>query len=363
MKPAIHQIVPSLRSGDAVGNTSLRTREALRELGYRSEIYREKCSPELENDSLPLEDYLEESSLDNLVIYHYSIGSEIARFIYHLPDKIVLVYHNLTPPEYFIDIHDHVVGELYHGKKQLEQFANKVVFGAGVSEYNRAELEEMGFPNTAVLPLALDFDDLDQVADPFIKKAYKDQKYNFLFVGRIVPNKGIEDLIKLYANYKKYVNHDSRLIIAGDYSGFERYHMQLLKLIDEIELPHVVMPGRVDFRQLLAFYSIADVYVSMSNHEGFCVPLLEAMYFDIPVLAKAVAAVPETMDGAGVLVEKMNYADIAEMMHMLATPGRFRLQIIAGQRERLERYRSIPFERYLESLIEKVLNLSGEKVT
>lgn len=353
MKKAIHQLVPNLRGGDAIGNTALRMREALLKMGYESTMFVEDASPGLRGITEPVSSYLKSSSADSTLLFHYSMGSEAGRLVYNLPDKVVMIYHNITPPEYFLHIHDHVVGELYHGRKQLEQFKDRVVLAAGDSEFNRCELEELGFKNTMVLPLAIDFDSLDQKPDECTRRAFNDHKLNFLFVGRMVPNKGIEDLIKLYAHYKKYVSYDSRLIIVGDWRGFEKYQLQLLNLINTIDLPDVIMTGRVDFSQLLAYYSTADAYISMSRHEGFCVPLLEAMHFDIPVMARATAAVPETMGGAGVLVEEMNYAEMAEMLDLMTSEGLFRQRLLEGQRLRLARYREQTVEESLMLLLER----------
>lgn len=359
MKGAVHQLVSSVRPGDAVGNTVLCTQKALKKLGYESEIYRETCAPDLKDSTFPIEDYLKHRSGDQLLIFHYSIGSDLNRFVFTLDQPVVLCYHNITPAHYFIDINNHVVGQLYHGRKQLACFADRVCMAVGDSEYNRQELDELGFPCTAVLPLAIDFKSLDIVPDPVVKTAYDDHRYNFLFVGRILPNKKIEDLIKLYTHYKKYVSHDSRLIIVGDWSGFEPYYQQLLRLVAEIDLPDVVMPGRVELDQLVAFYSVADVYVSMSEHEGFCAPLLEAMHFKVPVMARAAAAVPETMAGAGVLLCELSYPEAAEMMHLLAEPGLFRDRILEGQLERLLKYKAIRFEARLKNIINKALAYSG----
>ena len=351
MSGELHQLVSDLRRGDAIGNTVLRTREALRRLGYKSEIFRETCAAELKDDTFPAEDYLEISSPERRLIFHYSIGSDLNRMAYALPDRMILSYHNITPPEYYLGIHDHLVGQLYHGRKQLACFADRCALAVGDTDYNRRELEELGFTRTGVLPLALDFDHLDVEPDPYIRAAYGDHRHNFLFVGRVVPNKRIEDLIKLYAHYKKYVSHDSRLIIVGTWRGFERYHDQLMRLLADIDLPHVVMPGAVALNQLAAFYSVADVFCTLSAHEGFCAPLLEAMYFDVPVLARAAAAVPETMDGAGVLLEELNFAEAAEMLRLLATRGLFRERVIEGQRERLARFRAVDIEERLEGVI------------
>jgi glycosyltransferase involved in cell wall biosynthesis len=353
MARQIHQLVSTITPGDAVGNTTLKTRDALREMGFESEIFRWECAPSLEKDTLPAKDYLKYSSPESTVIFHYSIGSELNRMVWGLEDRLVLCYHNITPPEFFLDIHNHVLGQLYHGRKQLAQFAERCVLAVGDSRYNRNELDEMGFSNTAVLPLALDFSDFDQPADPFILDAFSDHKKNFLFVGRTVPNKKLEDLVKLYAVYKKYVSYDCRLIVVGDSRGFEVYKSQLMHMIGEIDLPDVIFTGKVDFPQLLAFYQIADAYVSLSQHEGFCVPLLEAMHFDVPVLALDRAAVAETMDGAGMLVDEINLAEMAELLNMVTEEGYLRERVIAGQRKRLERYFQIPFADKLKDVLLK----------
>jgi glycosyltransferase involved in cell wall biosynthesis len=352
MKGEIHQLVSDLRGGDAIGNTVLRTRDALRRLGYRSEIFRETCAAELAGESHPAEDYLKISSPENRLIFHYSIGSDLNRMVYALPDRIILSYHNITPPQFYLGVHDHLVGQLYHGRKQLACFADRCLLAVGDTEYNRRELEALGFPHTGVLPLAIDFDQLDAEPDPVTRAAYSDHRHNFLFVGRIVPNKRIEDLIKLYAHYKKYVSHDSRLIIVGNWKGFEVYRDQLLRLLADIDLPDVVMPGAVGLDRLIAFYRVADVFCTLSEHEGFCAPLLEAMHFDVPVLARAAAAVPETMDGASVLLQELDYAEAAEMLRLLATPGFFRERVIEGQRERLARFRAVDIEERIAAVIE-----------
>jgi glycosyltransferase involved in cell wall biosynthesis len=361
MNGEVHQLVSDVRRGDAIGNTVLRTRTALRLLGYRSEIFRETCAAELAGETYPVEEYLKISSPERHLLFHYSIGSDLNRMAYALPDRIILSYHNITPPEYYLGIHDHLVGQLYHGRKQLGCFADRCVLAVGDTEYNRRELEAMGFPRTGVLPLALDFEHLDIEPDPIVKKAYSDHLYNFLFVGRIVPNKRIEDLIKLYAHYKKYVSHDCRLLIVGSWLGFERYRDQLLRLLAEIDLPHVVMPGAVDLRKLVAFYRTADVFCTLSEHEGFCAPLLEAMHFDVPVLARAAAAIPETMDGAGVLLQELNYAEAAEMLKMLAAPGLFRERVIEGQRERLARFRAVDVEERIAGVLKAAGDFSPQR--
>ena len=363
MKGEVHQLVSDLRRGDAIGNTVLRYRDALRARGYRSEIFRESCAAELEADSRPVEAFLGESAPDSYLIFHYSIGSDLNRFAYALPPRtrLIISYHNITPPEFFVGVHDHLVGQLYHGRKQLACFADRCLLGVADSDYNRRELDELGFPHTAVLPLAIDFGYLDTPPDPVTRAAFRDHRHNFLFVGRIIPNKRIEDLVKLYAHYKKFVSHDCRLIVVGDSEGFEVYSDQLRLMIAGIDLPDVIFTGRVDLPQLLAFYSVADVFCTLSEHEGFCAPLLEAMHFDVPVLARAAAAIPETMDGAGVLLNSLDFAEAAEMLQMLACDGLFRRRIIEGQRERLARFRAVDIESRIAAVIEQAAGIAAQR--
>jgi glycosyltransferase involved in cell wall biosynthesis len=354
----IHQLLASVTVGDAISDEAFEIRHLLRRAGFESEIFCDRIHPKLMDEVYHFEDYMEISGPEELFILHYSIGTDVSKLAYHIPDRKILIYHNITPWQYVVGLHDSLPRQLFEGRKELATFADRTVLALGDSEYNRRELEELGFHVTGVMPIPVNFERFDGVRpDPVTLKAFSDHRINILFVGRVIPNKKLEDVILTYAHYKKFVSHDSRLIFVGEYGSFPSYRKLLAQLVAEIDLPEVVFTGHVTFPQLVAFYKIADVFLCMSEHEGFCVPLLEAMHFDVPVIAYDVGPIPDTMGGAGVLVKRKNYAEIAEMIDLLARDEFMRKRIIAGQRARLKKFRRIPYDKILLGHVERALEL------
>ncbi len=176
---------------------------------------------------------------------------------------------------------------------------------------------------------------------------YDDHRTNIIVVGRTIPNKKLEDCIKAFALYQKFTNPLSRLIFVGMWNGFEPYYFELQKLVAKLALQEVVFTGHIHFEELLAYYRIADVFLTMSEHEGFCVPLLEAFYRNVPVIAWNACAIPFTAGTGGVLAEQKDYASIAEMINKVAADTALREKILEAQRKQLALYQSFPFEQTL----------------
>ena len=268
----------------------------------------------------PLCEYREVSSPDTVCLFHFSIGSAAGRLIYHAPDRLVSIYHNITPAEFFLGFHPHLAGLCYHGRRELAAFAPRTELALGDSEFNRRELRGAGYRRTGVLPIVLDLDALRAArlagrARPVTATAGR----NLLFVGRIIPNKKIEDLIRVFAVYQRYVEPRSRLLLVGDYRGHERYCDRLREWSATLRLDEVVFTGHVDDDDLLAYYAVADVFLCLSEHEGFCVPLVEAMNFGVPVMAYDAGAVAETLRGGGVLLKEKRPEVVAELIHRVLT--------------------------------------------
>lgn len=344
--------------GDAISSEAFEIRRMLREAGYESEIFCDRVHPKLMDEVYHFEDYMQISAPGELFILHYSIGTDVSKLAYHIPDHKILIYHNITPWKYFIGLHNFLPLELFSGRKELAAFNDRTVLAIGDSEYNRSELEDLGFAETGVMPIPVSFDDFEHTEpDPITLEAFDDHRTNILFVGRVIPNKKHEDVILAYAHYKKFVSHDSRLIFVGEHGSFQKYYTLLGQMIADIDLPDVIFTDHVTFPQLVAFYKLADVFLCLSEHEGFCVPLLEAMHFDIPVIAFDVGPIPDTMGGAGILVEKKNYAEIAEMIDLVVNDSFFRDRIIEGQRKRLQEFTAIPHEKILLGHIDKACAL------
>jgi glycosyltransferase involved in cell wall biosynthesis len=266
-----------------------------------------------------------------------------------------LIYHNITPAHWFTEFHPHLVGLCHHGRRELAAFRKRTRLALGDSEFNRSELESMGFQPTGVLPLLLNRRQLEVPPNPVVRRMFDDGKTTLLFVGRTLPNKRIEDVIKVFCIYQRYIEPDSRLILVGESHGFERYFDSLVRLVDDLALEDVVFTGHVDTDDLVAYYEVADVFLSMSEHEGFSAPLVEAFRFGLPVMAFDAGAVAETLGGAGVLIEEKRFAEIAEMTYLVVHDQALRKRIVTGQNQVLHRLESRNEEELLLGYVEQTL--------
>jgi L-malate glycosyltransferase len=352
---AVHQVLATLGYGDAIGHEVLGIQRVLRGAGYGSEIFVETADPRLEDLTRDYRDLAAASHPDNLLLHHFSIGSKASRVAYALPDRMVLIYHNITPPEYFVGVHDLLVELCYLGRRELSAYVSRCELAVGDSEFNRQELEVIGFGRTGVLPVVPDFSHLDGAPDRFLARAFDDEWVNLLFVGRIIPNKRIDQLIRIFHAYKTRFNPRSRLIVVGAYSGFETYLAMLHGLIGRLRARDVHLPGHVSNAELVAYYDIADLFISASEHEGFCVPIAEAFYTRVPVLAFAATAVPATMDGAGVLYEDRDPAHVATLADAVLDDPALYERVLDGQDAALERLRRRDFAGTLLRLVEQAL--------
>lgn len=347
----IHQILPGIIKDDAIGNETLVLREYFRKLGYRSEIYAQYIQNGI--DAYPYQKYKKRSSKNNILFYHYSMGSDITDFIEKLPDKIILLYHNQTPEKYFLGINDRYASLLHKGRNDLKKISKIAQWGIGVSEYNRLELIDAGFKRTEVLPLLLDYEKYSSKNEEIFTR-YNDHYVNILFVGRIVPNKRQDELIKIFYYYQ-YINPNSRLFIIGRWEGFEKYYYKLKEMVAQLPLQNIIIPGCVSEKDLNAYYSIADVFLCMSEHEGFCVPLIECMHFNIPIIAYNATAIPYTLGNSGILVNKKDYCSIAELIDIIIQDEKLKKKIIENQRKRLNDFNIDGIKRKLEIIINNIL--------
>jgi glycosyltransferase involved in cell wall biosynthesis len=354
MKPQVHQVLATLGYGDAIGHEVLGIHRVLREAGYESEIFVDTVDPRLEHLTHDYRDLASFSSPGNILIHHFSIGSRASRIAFALPDRMVLVYHNITPPEYFVNVHPLLVRQCYRGRRELSAYAERCDLALGDSEFNRQELEAMGFPRTAVLPVVPGFSHLDVAPDRRIAAEFDDELTNVIFVGRITPNKRIDNVIRHFSAYQRLFNPRSRLLLVGSYSGFDRYHGMLTELVARLGTADVRFFGHVTNAELAACYEVADIFLCASEHEGFCVPLVEAFREGIPVLAYAATAVPATLDGAGVLYDTRDPCHVAALIDQVATDRRLRDQIVEGQDAAFRRLQARDFRQALLGFVDQV---------
>jgi glycosyltransferase involved in cell wall biosynthesis len=353
--PAVHQVLATLGYGDAIGHEVLGIQRVLRGAGYTSDIFVETADRRLEHLTEDYRDLPEASHPDNLLIHHFSIGSRASRVAYALPDRMALVYHNITPPEFFIDVHPLLVQLCYLGRRELGAYADRVEIGLGDSEFNRAELEGLGFPTTGVLPVVPDFGHLAGPADDRQARSFDDDWVNVLFVGRMIPNKKIEDLVRIFHAYKRWFNPRSRLLLVGSYGGFERYLSMVLDLVARLGTADVHVLGHVSNEELTAYYEIADVFLCASEHEGFCVPLMEAFHMGVPVIAYAATAVPATMDGGGILYDRKSPVDVAAIIDAVIADRDLRNTVLDNQDAALDRLLRQDFGSLLLGFVDQAL--------
>jgi glycosyltransferase involved in cell wall biosynthesis len=353
-RPAVHQVLATLGYGDAIGNEVLGIQRVLQAAGYESEIFVETADSRLESLTADYRDLPDASHPDNILLHHFSLGSKASRIAYALPDRMALVYHNITPPEYFIDVHPPLVELCYLGRRELGLYAQRCDLGLGDSEYNRQELETLGFPRTDVLPVVPDFSHLSGAPDFMQAGSFDDGWVNVMFVGRIIPNKKIEDVIRFFHAYKTYFNPRARLLLVGAHAGFERYLSMLLSMIAGLGVRDVHFLGHVSNAELVAYYELADVFLCASEHEGFCVPLVEAFHMGVPVLAYAATAIPSTMDGAGVLYTDKDPMRVAALIDQVATNDDLASRIVEAQDAALARLMARDFGGLLLRFIDEI---------
>ena len=332
-------------------------RALFRRWGYESQIYseRKRILPELRSEARDLVAGWGDFRPDDVVLLHLSIGSDVNDLFPQLPGRKALLYHNITPPEYFRGIQEQTASLLDRGRRQARALAGAAAVVMADSRFNAGEIAAMGHANPQVLPLVLDFSMLRSRPDRRVLRQYRDGLANILFVGRCAPNKKIEDLLNAFYYFQRYVQPASRLIHVGSHAGMEQYHALLLTRSRELQLKNVEFVGAVNQDELNAYYAVARAFLCLSDHEGFCIPLLEAMAHDVPVVAHAAGAVPETLDGAGVLVREKNYDLIAETLGRVSEDAPLRAALLRGQRERLARYERQDLEADLKRLLAPLL--------
>jgi glycosyltransferase involved in cell wall biosynthesis len=351
----IHQWIPAAHRGDAVGDNARMLRDLLRRWGHNSEIFAMTIDDDMAEDALPWGDA--GSTSGDVTIYHYGVPSPMSERFGRLPGTRVLHYHNVTPAHFFAPFDAGLARICQLGREQLAKLADRTDLALGVSAFNVSELQRMGFANTGILPIFVDTDRLRRApAVPALDKMLSEPFANILFVGRIAPNKKIEDHIRLAEHYKRYVDFAYRFIFVGKTDSVPRYYDAIRGLVAEYRQlsDRFWFTGPVPDAELAAYYRHAHAYVSLSEHEGFCVPLVEAMSMDVPVLAYGAGAVPETLGGAGVCFHPKDLEHAAELVGALVYDEALRAAVIAGQRQRLLVFSRERFEHQARAVLAQV---------
>lgn len=354
------QLLPTLSFGDAIGNDTIALKGVISEMGYDTDIYAENIDKRLPEGIAQKADKLRDLKKDDVLIYHKSTGTDLTFKIDNYKCRRIMVYHNVTPPEFFRPYNTAATQLTELGYKGVEYLRDKIDYVLAVSAYNRSELVKMGYTCPMdIRPILIKFDDYRQTPDEATIKKYSDGKKNLVFVGRIAPNKKQENVIRAFYCYKK-LEPESRLILVGSSKGMENYYERLQKYANALGIgDDVIFPGHIKFSEILAYYRLADAFVCMSEHEGFCVPLVEAMFFDVPVIAYDTSAISDTLGGSGVLLDNNDPVFAAAVIDRVLTDEKLRESIIEGQRRRLEDF---SYER-IKATFEKELTdfINGKK--
>jgi len=355
--PSLHQFVAGFRQYDAISDEALLMRRIFRGWGYASDIFAQpsRIAPERQREAGDVAEFARRCSPDDNVLLHLSIGADINDVFARLPCRKLILYHNITPPSYFRVVDPAAARALERGRRQARALATAATVTMADSAFNASELAEMGYSDVKVLPLLAESATQPAAADRRTLAAFGDGMVNVLFVGRCAPNKRIEHALQAFLFFQKAMGRPTRFIHAGSTAGLERYLYMLTALVRDIGIENVVFTGPVTQAGLNALYQRADLFLCMSEHEGFCVPILEAMAHDVPVVARAAGAVPETMDGAGILCGDLHFKAIAEMMCRLTTDRDLRSAVTNRQRQRMRSYADRDLESELRARLQPVL--------
>jgi glycosyltransferase involved in cell wall biosynthesis len=351
----IHQILAGYADGDAISNEAVMLREIFRRWGHSSEIYADpsRVSPSLQTDCRSLAGYTAGES--DICLHHYGIASPATEIFLASAAKKIMVYHNITPAEYFAGFDDAVAAQLRAARLALHEVARRSDAVWTVSRFNASELKAEGIDGVKVFPLPFSPRPPGMPPDPLILGKFAGPSKNILAVGRIAPNKRIEDLIMAFAWYHLVINPFSRLIIVGSKRSAARYYTMLRMLVGDLDLSNVCFEGFASPAGLLAYYGVADLFVSASAHEGYCLPLVEAMDHGIPVIARAAGGTPEAMDGAGVLYEDLAPAELGALFDRVLTDTALRKEILTSQQCRIQRAKDRNLEAEVKALIAGML--------
>ncbi len=311
---AVHQFVPALLPRDATGDHTLALRDALRDAGWVSDIFVEAAHDDLWNEAVYFERYPERARPDDILLYQLGTASPVADFLLGREEALVLDYHNITPASFYDGWEDHTREKVALAREQAAALAPRAALGIADSAFNAAELEAMGCRVTAVVPIIVDTERRSEPPDESERARLASAHGSstvLLFVGRLSPNKAQQDLVETLLLYRRWFDPSARLHLVGP-AVTPAYARAVFGFAKELGLADAVRHGEDLTRgELAAWYADADVFVCLSEHEGFCIPLLEAMASGLPVVAYAAGAVGETLGSAGLLLDSKRPSVVA----------------------------------------------------
>jgi len=354
----IIQILPTLSYGDGVSNDTLAIDNILKKYKFRTKIYAENIDSRISKEVVQHISRLPSLKERDVIIYHLSTGSKLNEMLPQLTGRKLIIYHNITPEEYFADYHDFSATLCREGRKSLSRLCAVPEYCLADSSYNREELLKSGYScKVDVMPIIIPFKDYETAPSGKIMSRYgRDGYTNIIFTGRIVPNKRQEDIIEVFAYYQRFYNPKSRLFLVGSYHNMEKYLKQLKSFAQQLCVNNVIFTGHIPFEEILAYYHLADIFLCMSEHEGFCIPLVEAMYFQIPVIAMAGTGVTGTIGDGGILLERRNPLEIAGLIDYIRRHPELQRELIEAGKKRLDNFTTEHTEQLFMNYINAFLH-------
>ena len=356
----IIQLIEMLVTGDGMGNHAILTHNLLKQAGYHVETYACAIGPTVPQGLAQVFTPDIDIKPDDIILLQFGSGGTIGDCIKNFACRKVMVYHNITPPRFFEGYDETGYRFTTWGQRLIRDWVENDVFDAliALSQYSLDELREMGIPRekTYLLPGCLmPLHSYSQDADKEALEDYQDGHTNILFVGRVAPNKKQQDIIRAFAYYQKYMDPGAKLILVG--GGMNSpYGEAIREYIEELDVENVIFPGFISTETLVAIYKSADVFVCMSEHEGFCIPLVEAMVYGVPIIAYDAAAVAGTLGGAGILIRDKDPALVSKWIQRIVNDKKLREAVIESQNRRLEDFEQSIIEKAMLDILEDFIN-------
>lgn len=332
----VDQVLPNLSVGDAASDACLAFGRMLSAAGADTVVWAHDVEGALRGRAQRFEEGALRKRAPRLVILHYATGSAVANRLRGTGVPYGVYFHNVTPPRYFLGSNDLLAGLVWRGLADLAPVVRDARVLMAASAFSARQLEAAGGRCAEVVPLPFEPEEHDLEPDPAVIARLADGAANLLFVGRIAPNKRQDELLRTFYYYARGIDASARLCLVGSAAAAPAYREWLLRAAAEWGLSNrVELAGHVSAAARAAYYRAARVFVSASEHEGFGLPMIEAMHHGVPVVAREAAAVGETVGAGGLLVSNWESRAAAELVAMAAEEGPLRNGLITAGRERV----------------------------
>jgi len=351
MPGRIDQVLAGFALGDAISGEAVMLQDILRAQGNTSDIFVDArhLSPKMKQRARPMEEY--DGSPADVLIHHYSIASPVVDLFQNTKARKVMIYHNITPSHFYTGFDDCVAAQLAEARDGMRALLPHMDAIWADSNFNAGELRDMGARDVKVLPLLFSPQQIDLPSEPAIMDRFSVPMTNFLCVGRLAPNKHVEGVIAAFAWYHRTINRHSRLIIVGSDRSAWRYFTMLQMYAAECDMQTVYFERHATATALAAHYRLADAFVTCSQHEGYCLPLVEAMHHNVPVIARRQGGMPEALGGGGVMFEDAGPRELAVLMDRVVSDQAFRAEVLESQNRRMEIVRARRVDEELKELL------------